>query len=113
MMNNNNVEIAIDGYAVYIEGLESEDDTSLTLDAGGGSKNHLKWTSSDIENAMKPLLSIMNSIKTAASCFSLDEIELTTQIDMALKGELPILKIISAETATQMSVKLKWKNNNN
>ena len=110
---NKNVEIAIDGYSVYIEDLRMIDDTSYTLDADISSPKLLNWTSNDIEKAMKPLVSIMNSLKNAAGNYSLDEIELTTQIDMSLKGGMPILKIISAEAAAQMSVKLKWKNTNN
>lgn len=108
-----NVEIIIDGYSVYFDELNVHNNADHYPDANSLGSKIYEWTSENLERAMKPVLSIMNSLKKAASDYSLDEIELTTQVNMNLKGEVPIFKIISAGSSAQMSVTLKWKNINN
>ena len=102
-------EIKIDGYSIYIEKLQQVDETS-SHDAGFLGKNAIEWTSQEIEKMMQPATKIMDSLRKATQDAIPDEMELTMQFDISLKGETPVLKIVSAETSAQLAVKFTWKN---
>lgn len=106
-------ELIIDGYSIYIDRLEQLDEKQYTYDASSKTKKTtLKWATPNIEQALKPVVKILDSIKNAARDATPDEIELSMQFDISLKGETPVLKIVSAETSAQLAVKFTWKNNN-
>ena len=64
----------------------------------------------EIEKMMQPATKIMDSLRKATQDATPDEMELTMQFDISLKGETPVLKIVSAETSAQLAVKFTWKN---
>lgn len=106
-------ELIIDGYSIYIDRLEQLDEKQYTHDASVKAKRTaLEWTPPNIEQALKPVVKILDSIKNAARDATPDEIELSMQFDISLKGETPVLKIVSAETSAQLAVKFTWKSNN-
>ena len=103
-------ELIIDGCSIYIEQLEQVDSYENVHDNGYVSNKAIKWTKNSIEKAIKPAVSICNSLREVASNASLDEIEFSMQFEVVLCGEFPVLKIVSAESKAQMAIKMKWKN---
>ncbi len=101
-------EIKIDGYSIYIEQLEQVDTSKNMHDAGNKKNLVFEWSSSGIEQMIKPVISIFNSLHKAAEDTLPNEIEFSMQFDIALKGETPVLKIVSAETSAQIGVKFVW-----
>lgn len=53
---------------------------------------------------------ILDSLRSATKDAYPDEIEFSMQFDIGIKGETPVLKIVSAETSAQIGVKFTWKN---
>lgn len=109
-MTRNN-ELMIDGYSIYIDQLNQLDKNHSTHDSG--ITNALTWTSNQIKEAMKPAVSILDSLRKAAENLAPDEMEISMQFEVSIKGETPILKIVSAGSAAQMAVKFVWKKENN
>ena len=103
-----NIELKIDDYSIYIDKLQQVGDISKH-DANNLGRNVVEWTTQEIEKMMQPATKIMDSLRRAAQNASPDEMELTMQFDISLKGETPVLKIVSAETSAQMAVKFTWK----
>jgi len=103
-----NCELKIDGYSVFIEQLNQMDENTRTHDSGRNKV--IEWTSEQIKQAMIPLTNFMNSLRSAAATNSPDEMELSVQLEVCLKGETPIFKIVSAESSTQVAIKFLWKN---
>lgn len=103
-------EIIIDGYSVYIENLEQLDKKLDSHDASYSKETAIEWTTQGIEQAMKPLKSVADSLRNVAKDVAPNEMELSMQFDISLKGETPVLKIVSAETTAQIAVKFVWKN---
>lgn len=107
MLNCN--EIKIDGYSIYIGQLKQlENNTGMHDMANVGSKA-INWASSEIEDAMKPIVSIWNSLRNTAKEVMSNEMELSMQFEVCLKGQTPVLKIVSAESSAQISIKFVWK----
>lgn len=105
-----NKELKIDGYSIYIDQLNQLDTNARSHDAG--SNKAINWTVQQMEYAMKPVISILNSLRSAFEDTIPDDMELSMQFEISLKGETPILKIVSAESKAQIAVKFLWKNNN-
>jgi len=103
-------EIVIDGYSVYIENLEQLDKNQNTHDSIRQKKEKIEWTIQDIEQTLKPIISIFDSFRNAVKDATPNEMEFSMQFDISLKGETPVLKIVSAETSAQIAVKFVWKN---
>ena len=106
-----NCELKIDGYSVFVDQLNQMDTNTRIHDSG--SNKVIEWTSEQIEQAMIPLTSLMNSLHNAATANMPDEIELSVQLEVGLKGETPIFKIVSAESSAQIAIKFVWKNKDN
>lgn len=106
-----NKELTIDGYSIYIDHLNQLDLTHHTHDTG--LTNTLTLTSKQLEEAMKPAVTILNSLRNVTKDLTPDEVEISMQFEMSIKGSTPLLKIVSAESAAQMSVKFIWKKENN
>ena len=102
-------ELNIDGYPIYIDQLKQLDTTVTSHDAGSLSRKIIEWNAKEIEQAMRPAISILNSLRSAAKDMAPDEMELSMQFEMDLKGETPVLKIVSAEASAQIAVKFTWK----
>lgn len=100
-------ELKIDGFSIYIDKLNPVDQNYSSHDFGR--TDTLSWTSKQIEKAMKPAVNILDSLREAAKDLVPDEMEISMQFEVSIKGETPILKIVSAESAAQMSVKFIWK----
>lgn len=103
-------EIVIDGYSIYFENLEQLDKNKNAHDVSRLGNVVTEWTTKSIEQSIKPVISIFDSLRNAAKDAIPDEMELSMQFNVGLKGETPVLKVVSAETSAQISVKLKWKN---
>lgn len=101
-------ELKIDGCSIYIEQLEQVGKKGYTHD-NALSEKAIEWTKENIENAIRPAISIWNSIREEASKVSPDEMEFSMQFEVCLNGEIPILKIVSASSKAEMAVKMKWK----
>lgn len=106
-------EIIIDGYSIYIEHLEQLDQNINTHDTGMFKKATIEWTSQGIEQTVKPIISILNTFRTVDKDSLPNEIELSLQLEVCLKGETPVLKIVGAESSAQVGVKFVWKNESN
>lgn len=105
-------ELVIDGYSIYIDSLEQLDDKQHTHDASRIKSSVINWTSEGIEQTLKPVVKIFDSLRNTAKDTTLDEVELSMQFDISLKGETPVFKIVSAESSAQIAIKFVWKNNN-
>lgn len=103
-----NCELKIDGYSVFVDQLNQMDANTRTHDAG--SNKVIEWTSEQIKQAMIPLTSLMNSLRNATVANTPNEMELSVQLEVGLKGETPIFKIVSAESSAQVAIKFVWKN---
>lgn len=102
-------ELKIDGYSIYIDQLKQLDGNINTHDAGGSGKKALDWASNEFERALKPAINICNSLRNAANEIEPNEIEFSMQFEICLKGETPVLKIVSAESTAQIAIKFVWK----
>lgn len=103
-------ELRIDGCAIYIEELEQLSPAENMHDSGGVTSRIISWSTQEIEQAINPVMSIWKSLRNAASKTLPNEMELSMQFEISLKGETPILKIVSTESAAQIAVKFTWKN---
>lgn len=102
--------IDIDGYSILIDELPQHNQSIQYInDAGGAAEKALNWTANQIAAAMKPAVSILDSLRNSAKEMSPDEMEISMQFDLALNGEVPVFKIASAEASAQIAVKLVWK----
>ena len=54
----------------------------------------------------------MNSLREATKDMAPDEMELSMQFEMAISGEMPVLKIVSAESKCQLAAKFVWRKEN-
>lgn len=106
-------EIILDGYSIYIEHLEQLDQNTNTHDTGILKKNVIELTAQGIEQTIKPIISILNTFRTVAKDSLPNETELSLQLEVCLKGETPVLKIVGAESSAQIGVKFIWKNESN
>ncbi len=106
-----NCEIKIDGYSVFVDHLNQMDANTRMHDAG--SDKVIEWTTEQLKRAMVPLTSLMNSLRDATRANIPDEMELSLQLEVALKGETPIFKIVSTESKAQVALKFVWKNKDN
>lgn len=100
--------IEIDGYSIYVEDIYQHNPNQYVDDASVAEKA-LKWTAEQINDAMKPAASILNSLRNATQKMAPDEMELSMQFEIALNGEVPVFTIVSAEAAAQVAVKFVWK----
>lgn len=105
-------EIVVDGYSIFIEGINQNKTGPYVNDSGSVSKV-LKWTSEQLTEATKPVVTILKSLHNSAREMAPDEMELSMQFGLGLNGEVPIFKIVSAEAAAQIAVKCVWKKDNN
>lgn len=106
-MGKKSTEILVDGCSIFIENLEQLNKN--THDASTLRNTAIAWTTQGIEQTLKPVISIFKSLQNAAKDVTPDEIELSMQLDIGLNGEIPVLKIVSAEATAQIAVKLVWK----
>lgn len=107
-----NKVIEIDGYAIIIDGITQHNPNPIIDDSLNVSKEVIKWTTDQVNAAMKPAVSIMNSLRETAAKMAPDEMELAMQFGIELNGETPVFKVLSADATAQISVKFVWKNDN-
>lgn len=105
-------EIIIDGYSIYIEHLDQLEKSPNTHDANLFKNAAIEWTAQGIEQTLKPIISMLNTFQTVSKDSLPDETELSLQFDICLKGEMPVLKIVGAESSAQIGVKFVWKKEN-
>lgn len=103
--------IMIDGIELFIEELEDFSAPDSVHDAGF-SDGVVRWTGAQLQNALKPATVILNSLCEVTKDVAPDEMELSMQFEIGLNGNTPVLKIVSAESKFQLSVKFVWKKEN-
>ena len=104
-------ELMIDGYSIYIDELEQLDTKKYEHDASVVSKP-IQWAAEGLEQAIRPALGMMKAFRSAARDLMPDEMELSMQFTVNLKGEIPVLKIVSGESSAQIAVTFSWKGEN-
>lgn len=102
-------EIRIDGYSIYIDEINQQNPSQYSDHAGCFAPKALDWSTQQITAAMKPAVSMLNSLRDAIQEIAPDEIELSMQFELGLNGETPVFKIVSAEASAQIAVKFVWK----
>ena len=106
------VELMIEGCdcSVYVEGLKNIDNNNLrTHDAGHSGNRVINMTIQQIEDAVKPVISICQAVKNTTKNDEPDEIEIDMNVGLVLKGEVPIFQVFSAQSTTTVGIKVKWK----
>lgn len=101
-----NKELKIGDNIIYIDKIEQ---LGSSQDASRISHGALKWTKEQIEKALTPVVSIFDTLKNAAKDIEPDEMELEMQFSLSVNGETPVLKIVSATSSAQLSIKFVWK----
>lgn len=106
-------ELIIDNCSIYIDQLKQHntDAEYFSDDAGEQNGSVIQWTVDEIRQAFKPAVTILNSVQEAAKGVLPDEMELSMQFEIGLKGTTPILKIVSTESSAQLAIKFSWKRN--
>ena len=105
-------ELKIEGCdcSVYIEDLKQIDDEyTWEHDAGQSGNRVVNMTLRQIEDAVKPVISIFQAVKNAIKNDEPDEIEVDMNIGVCLKGEVPVFQVFSAQSTTTVGIKIKWK----
>ena len=104
--NMSNVqELKINGSSLYIEELDQLDANAFRQ------KDHaIVWDEEKIKESIKPAISICEAFKNLSNETLPDEMELSMKFKLCLKGETPVLKIVSAEASAEISIKYVWKN---
>ena len=105
-------EIIIDGCSIFIEDI-SQSKTGPYVNDSASINKVLKWTSEQLAEATKPVVTILKSLHDSAQEMAPDEMELSMQFGLGLNGEIPIFKIVSAEASAQIAVKCVWKKDRN
>lgn len=101
-----NKELKIGDNIIYIDNIEQ---LGSSKDASKLSYEPLLWTEEQMKKALKPVVSIFDNLKNSAHDAELDKIELVMQFALSVKGETPILKIVSTTSSAQLSIKFVWK----
>ena len=101
-----NKELKIGDNIIYIDNIEQ---LGTCKDASRISREPLRWTEEQIERALTPVVSIFDTLKNAAKDIEPDEMELEMQFSLSVNGETPVLKIVSATSSAQLSIKFVWK----
>lgn len=101
-----NKELNIGGNIIYIDTI---DQLGEGKDAAKLSKTPLEWSLDDLKNALTPAVSIFDTLKEAANDIAPDEMELAMQFSLSVNGTTPVLKIVSATSEAQLSIKFIWK----
>ncbi len=102
-----NKELKIGDNIIYIDNIEQ---LGTTKDASKGPNQPLRWTEDQIKKALVPVASIFDALKNAANDIEPDEMELEMQFSLSVNGETPVLKIVSATSSAQLSIRFVWKN---
>ncbi|WP_217959516.1 hypothetical protein [Acutalibacter muris] len=103
-----NMEINVNGYTLFIDQVQQLDENMVSHDSGAAGKV-ARWATEEITKAVQPTLAILDSIRVAAETAAPDEMEASMQFAICLKGETPVLKVISGESSAQISVRFLWK----
>lgn len=101
-----NKELKIGDNIIYIDNIEQLGEIK---DASRISREPLQWTENQIEKALAPVVTIFDNLKNAANDIKPDEMELEMQFSLSINGETPVLKIVSATSSAQLSIKFVWK----
>lgn len=101
-----NKELRIGNNTIYIDSIEQ---LGTSQDASKVSQEPLQWTEKQIETALAPVVSIFDTLKNAANGIEPDEMELAMQFSLSINGKTPVLKIVSATSSAQLSIKFVWK----
>lgn len=108
-MENEVCEVKINECSVFFASLEQLQVPQSTHDAkkcrGGG----LEWTGEMLEKAARPLVEALSTLRQATESMAPDELELSMQLNLALKGSVPVFNILSTESGAQISAKFVWK----
>lgn len=73
----------------------------------------VQWATEGLEQAIRPALGIMKAFRSAAGDLMPDEMELSMRFSVNLKGEVPVLKIVSGEASAQIAITFSWKGEKN
>lgn len=107
-MMGNCSEILIDGCPLIIENVEQMDDNYNNHHSNATTKA-LNWASEEMRSALRPAISIMKSIRDTAEEYAPDEMEVSMEFAVCLKGETPVFKVVSGEAQAQIAVTFSWK----
>ena len=105
-------KLLIDGVEIYIENLDYFSSPEIEHDSGIIDDGIIQWTTKQLQNALKPAASILNSLHEATKDIAPDEMELSMQFEMGISGNTPVLKIVSAESNFQLAAKFVWRKGN-
>ena len=101
-------EFEIDGCSVFLEELDPIDKVYDTHDAKKESCI-VTWATNQIVNTLRPALTIMKSLHEAAMDMKPSEMNASMKFSLGLKGEVPVIKIVSSETSAQFELSFSWK----
>lgn len=102
------MKVRIDGLDVYFDHLDQVDPSAQTHDAYGLNRP-MEWSAEKLGDALRPMAKVINSLRNSTQDISPDEMEISMQFEIAVSGETPVLKIVSAETTCQIAAKFVWK----
>lgn len=101
-----NKELKIGDNIIYIDNIEQFGNCK---DASKLHQNPFEWTNEDLKNALIPVVAIFDALKNAARAIEPNEMELSMQFSLSVNAGIPVLKIVSAASAAQLSIKFVWK----
>lgn len=101
-----NKELKIGDNIIYIDNIEQ---LGQSKDAVKISREPIQWTEDQIKKSLIPVVAIFDNLKNAANDIKPDQMELGMQFSLSINGETPVLKIVSATSSAQLSIKFVWK----
>ena len=102
-------ELKINGGSLYIEELEQLDANSFKHDMRKKDRAII-WDEDKIKETIQPSISICEAFRNLPAEILPDEMELSMNFKLCLKGETPVLKIVSTEASAEICIKYVWKN---
>lgn len=102
-------EVKINEYSLFFEDLEQLQAPRPTHDAGWQNGGPLDWTNDMLRQAAQPLVDALSALHQATQSMSPDELELSMQLNLAVSGNTPVFKVLSAEGSCQFAAKFVWK----
>lgn len=104
-------EVEINGYSIFFEELEDARKPSETHDASRRKRSNepMIWDATMLEKAAQPLVDILGVLHRTTQSMAPDELELSMQLELAVSGNTPVFKVLSAESKCQLAAKFVWK----
>lgn len=104
-------EVKINNCSIFFEELEQLQTPQSTHDSGRlNDGSPLEWTNDMLRQAAQPLVDALGALHQAAQSMAPDELELSMKLELAVRGNTPVFKVISMEGNCQFAAKFVWKN---